>query len=611
MKRISRKTVLRVTAAVLLAVLLTACMYRMNLASPRCAAEDLSPELLEREQRLVLLTGGRLFTDDEGRACCEYRFRWETPGAMLYFFYPPEEVLLNGESGVLREAEHGRICELTPDGTNGGEFELLLRAERGRFSPLGACVYFGAERHISAFFGVWTKASAYFQGMCFAVSLLSVVLLLFKHSERYLLWLALLAFFRGRYSRLRVLLSVVTWIPGFGFLSDRVVYAVLHELLAAYLQYRIMEYFVPVRFGKIPFIRIAVLGALPAFLLYRDPFAASVAELCFFAVLYLCYLLCFLRMPEKETAEKHLLLVSLILTAVLRFFDEFCEIGLFPSGDVNMRFRLRGLVCMIFVIAFFVMAGKIFAQKFREADELNLELENRIQEKTRQQTVFVRSMLHNLKTPLFSLSGYSDMAISAVERDPARARLYMEKAREKALFAGELIDHIFLVTQMDADMVHMNFAPVDVGALLRAVAETPTAGHENKRLRQELELLEEIYVRGDQLYLRQAFQNILDNARINTPEDGVIRIAARTGPDAAEIRISDTGCGIPPEECEKIFDAYYSNRHGGPRSSGLGLYISSEIVRRHGGAIRVESTVGVGSAFILTLPYSDAGGPNT
>ena len=434
--------------------------------------------------------------------------------------------------------------------------------------------------------------------------LLSAVFLLFKPSERYLLWLTLLCFFRGNYNRVGALLRFITWIPGLGFLSRGNVYLVLSELVTVVLQYKIMESFVSVRIGKLPFPWYAAFAALPSLLLYRQPLPGTVAGLIFFAVLYACYLICFLRLPEEAGGERSLLLVSWVLTVVFRFFDEFCELGVFPSGDVNLRFRLRGLVSMLFVVAFFVVVGKRFAQKFQEADELNLTLEEKIRENTRRQTLFVRSMLHNLKTPLFSLSGYSDMALRSMERNPAQARQYMEKAREKAIFAGELTDHIFLVTQMDADMVHLQTAPVNLGQLLNAVAETPTPGQEAKALTTTLDVPEAVYISADRLYLRQAFQNILDNARINTPDGGSIRIELRREADTVQIHFRDTGCGIAPEEREKIFDAYYSNRHGKQQSSGLGLYIASEIIRRSGGSIRVESEVGKGSDFIVQLPCS-------
>ena len=180
----------------------------------------------------------------------------------------------------------------------------------------------------------------------------------------------------------------------------------------------------------------------------------------------------------------------------------------------------------------------------------------------------------------------------------------MEKAREKAIYAGELLDHIFLVTQMDADMVRFQTATVNLGELLRAVTETPTSGQEKKQLKTELRIVDDIYLTGDQLYLRQAFQNIVDNARINTPEGGRITVTAERGEKDLTVHITDTGCGIAPEEQEKIFDAYYSNRHGKAQSSGLGLYITAEIIRRHGGSICVKSRVGEGSDFVIQLPVS-------
>ena len=297
-----------------------------------------------------------------------------------------------------------------------------------------------------------------------------------------------------------------------------------------------------------------------------------------------------------------LLIISWVFTVVLRMFDEFCELGLIPVGDINLKYRLRGLVSVIFILAFFVVAGKRFAQKFQEADDLNVHLEEEIKKKAQQQTLFVRSMLHNLKTPLFSLGGYSDMALSSVEKDPERAIAYMKKAREKAIFAGELMDHIFLVTQMESDMVHMQFAPVNLSTLLKSVSETPTSGMEDRNLDLYFDVPDNIYLQGDQLYLRQAFQNIVDNARINTPDGGSIRIRTDQKPGQVTVHIADTGYGIASEDLTRIFDAYYSNRHEGQKSSGLGLYITSEIIKRHRGTISVESTPGEGSDFAVQLP---------
>ena len=211
-------------------------------------------------------------------------------------------------------------------------------------------------------------------------------------------------------------------------------------------------------------------------------------------------------------------------------------------------------------------------------------------------------MLHNLKTPLFSLGGYSDMALASLEKDPKRAAAYMKKAREKAIYAGELMDHIFLVTQMQSDMVHMQFAPVNLSTLLKAVSETPTSGMEKRNLNLQFEVPDNLYLQGDQLYLRQAFQNIVDNARINTPDGGNIRIRTEQVPGKITVHITDTGYGIADEDLSRIFDAYYSNRHEGQKSSGLGLYITNEIIKRHNGTISVQSKQGEGADFAVHLP---------
>ena len=143
------------------------------------------------------------------------------------------------------------------------------------------------------------------------------------------------------------------------------------------------------------------------------------------------------------------------------------------------------------------------------------------------------------------------------------------------------MDHIFLVTQMESDMVHMQFAPVNLSTLLKSVSETPTSGTEGRNLEQHFDVPDNIYLQGDQLYLRQAFQNIVDNARINTPDGGSIRIRTEQKPGIVTVHIADTGYGIASEDLNRIFDAYYSNRHEGQKSSGLGLYITSEIIKRH------------------------------
>ena len=594
----SRWQVFGALAVLIFAFMLSRGLYRANVNSPRISLTELTDLKEIPEGGPFLLEGGKITEDADGETVFLLSFHYAGDGC-LYFPYADSAVINGGQSA--ERMYRGYVAKLRADMSNGGDYSVKITGDR-TYLPTNRSVYLGSVRQISDFIGSSLEGNAYIQGLCFAIVLLSLVLWLFKPSEKYLIWLALLAFFRGSYYRFKVLLGALTWMPVFSFLNEPTVYLVLFELLSAFFQYQILKSFVSVKLGRVSITWFACAAVLPVLMLHSHAFAASVSSIIFFSVVYLGFLICFLRFPDEAVVEKMLLNISWVFTVVLRMFDEFCELGLIPVGDINLKYRLRGLVSVIFILAFFVVAGKRFAQKFQEADDLNVHLEEEIKKKAQQQTLFVRSMLHNLKTPLFSLGGYSDMALSSVEKDPERAIAYMKKAREKAIFAGELMDHIFLVTQMESDMVHMQFAPVNLSTLLKSVSETPTSGMEDRNLDLYFDVPDNIYLQGDQLYLRQAFQNIVDNARINTPDGGSIRIRTEQKPGQVTVHIADTGYGIASEDLTRIFDAYYSNRHEGQKSSGLGLYITSEIIKRHRGTISVESKPGEGSDFAVQLP---------
>jgi signal transduction histidine kinase len=105
--------------------------------------------------------------------------------------------------------------------------------------------------------------------------------------------------------------------------------------------------------------------------------------------------------------------------------------------------------------------------------------------------------------------------------------------------------------------------------------------------------------------------NLLRNAIKFSPEGGTVTVAVKEAGETAEISVTDEGIGIAPEELEKIFDRFYQVESGEARSfpgTGLGLYITSELLNAMGGTIRVESEPGKGSTFTFTLPLADSAG---
>ncbi|MGB8658285.1 MAG: ATP-binding protein [Candidatus Zixiibacteriota bacterium] len=114
-------------------------------------------------------------------------------------------------------------------------------------------------------------------------------------------------------------------------------------------------------------------------------------------------------------------------------------------------------------------------------------------------------------------------------------------------------------------------------------------------------------VRGSEDQLRQVFLNLLVNARDSMPEGGELKVRAREVHRAIEIEISDTGCGISPENLSRIFDPFFTTKEQG-KGTGLGLWVCSGIIERHGGVIRARRKE-KGTSFVVTLPKAEPQGP--
>ena len=145
--------------------------------------------------------------------------------------------------------------------------------------------------------------------------------------------------------------------------------------------------------------------------------------------------------------------------------------------------------------------------------------------------------------------------------------------------------------------------PVEIGALLQEVAETMQQMSETHTI--VVRGAPPLVVIGDKDRLGQVFINLLSNAIKYSPGADTVEIDLDNLAEAVIIRVHDHGFGIPREQCDRIFERFY--RVTGPNQKtisglGMGLYIVSEIVKSHGGSITMDSVVGEGSTFTVTLP---------
>ena len=152
-------------------------------------------------------------------------------------------------------------------------------------------------------------------------------------------------------------------------------------------------------------------------------------------------------------------------------------------------------------------------------------------------------------------------------------------------------------------------APCDLDSLVRETIETYFAvlnkNHNRLIIRIPLELPR---FEADQSRLQRVFVNLISNALKHTKE-GTILIQAEAEGGHLTVTVSDTGCGISPEDLPHIWERYYKGKQS-ETGTGLGLFICKFIIESHGGTIRAESEAGKGTSFIFTLPLAEPAPPD-
>jgi signal transduction histidine kinase len=246
-----------------------------------------------------------------------------------------------------------------------------------------------------------------------------------------------------------------------------------------------------------------------------------------------------------------------------------------------------------------------------------------LQEKTQQleiasrhKSIFLANMSHEFRTPMHAIIGCSEILLdpSLPVTEPERQQ-FLRDVLANGRHLLDLINDVLDLTRMEAGRIDLRIEPTGVRDVLDAVhaAMRPLAA--KKRIQLDLECEESVgLVPMDAVRVRQALVNLVGNAIKFTPEGGRVWVRAgvsgRNG--GLRIEVQDTGPGIPAEEHERIFvefqQAPVARTAGRPEGAGLGLTLARRFVEMHGGRLWVESEVGLGSTFILTLPMDGGAG---
>ena len=218
---------------------------------------------------------------------------------------------------------------------------------------------------------------------------------------------------------------------------------------------------------------------------------------------------------------------------------------------------------------------------------------------------FVANASHELKTPVAAVRALAETLLTALPDDPEAGRRFAERIGREAerleVLARDLLD----LSRVERGTLDVE--PVDLVGLAKEVADGYTDLAEERRVRLHTELQPQLSLRGDRAQLGLLVSNLLDNALRHTPAKGTVRVRLEATEGRAVIQVADTGEGIPAGELSRVFERFYRVDKARARQTGgtgLGLAIVRHVAEAHGGTVRVDSELGRGSSFTVSLPLA-------
>jgi signal transduction histidine kinase len=264
------------------------------------------------------------------------------------------------------------------------------------------------------------------------------------------------------------------------------------------------------------------------------------------------------------------------------------------SDDRIIEYRTRPLPDGATLIAFTDVTDA------RRLQSALADREQALSEAERLKRDFVGNVSYELRTPLTTIIGYSELLENSGEALSERAREYAASVKAAAIQLARSIDDVLDMAQIDADEMALDLVDLNVADLLVDVADRWRPEAETHKVSIELQRPQDVgVIRGDRRRLAQVLDHLMENAIGQTPAGGTITLAARKALGEVQLQVSDTGRGIPFHVQAHIFDRFIGRERGGP---GLGLALVKAITELHGGWVALESEPGAGATFTCHLP---------
>jgi signal transduction histidine kinase len=243
----------------------------------------------------------------------------------------------------------------------------------------------------------------------------------------------------------------------------------------------------------------------------------------------------------------------------------------------------------------------------RELNEANA----RLRELSAMKEEFLALTTHDLRSPLTVISGvinfFTSGRLGEMTAEQKNMVAMMERNTQNLI---ELVNDLLDASKLESGTMRLDAATIELRGLVGELREQMQPLAREKEIALEEGLPGDLpELRADRAKLRRILVNLVSNALKFTPKGGRVRLGASREGAFARVSVADTGVGIPREDLHDIFDKYAQARSRATRSekgTGLGLYITRQLVELHGGKISVQSEVGKGSTFSFTIPIAES-----
>ena len=220
---------------------------------------------------------------------------------------------------------------------------------------------------------------------------------------------------------------------------------------------------------------------------------------------------------------------------------------------------------------------------------------------------FISIASHELKTPLTSVKGYVQLLARSIDKgDVSTVKKHLHKAQLQLEKLNELIADLLDISKIESGKLKFNKQHFIMDDLLNNIIEVMHQSNPDFTITKTGSVREPVF--ADEMRIEQVIINFLTNAIKYSPGTSEVKINVKLENDRVYVGVRDYGIGIGPEQQKSVFEKFYRVEETSPHFQGLGigLYISAEIIRRHGGEVGVSSTLGEGSEFHFSIPLNSA-----